>query len=110
MNLQIIKHGLAALSYYQSPAVEKGMSFEQLDEEKREVFLSLAGAILANLDKMNLTVVAKSTKNEKEVEAILRDRIEAEVKAFFDSIKIWKKGAIPQEELVSRIYAVWRNL
>ena len=110
MKITEIRDGLAAMFYYQSPGYEKGSSFEALENEKTQPFLSLADAVIEGLDKMSLTIVPKSTKNQEQVEALLRDRIESEVKAFFDGIKIFKKGAIPQEELVARVWSVWKNL
>lgn len=110
INLSEVVQQLAALFYYQSPASEKGVSFESLDEEKRAPFISLAEAAILNLDKINITLIRKSTKNQSEAEALLHDRIESEVKCFFDNLKTWKKGMIPQDELVARIFSVWRNL
>ena len=103
---------LGALLYYQSPEAQKskGVSFESMEETKKSPFVSLAQSVLVSLEKMNLTVVEKSNVDPEQADALLRDRIEAAVKGFFDSIKVWKKGAIAQEELVARVMAVWKNL
>lgn len=110
MNKQHIIPQLAALFYYQSEGTKKDIQFEKLEAEKQAPFISLADAALDNLDKLNLVLVPKSTKNEAQVKALLKDRIEAEIRDFFSGLKVFKKGAIPQEELVARVWKVWENL
>lgn len=110
MRLVEILPKLAAFYYYNSPGVEKGKSFEDLTEDDKRPFLEIAGAALAGLEKMELAVVPKVQRNTEQVEALLRDKIEAAVREFFDGIKVWKKGAIPQQELVARIWQVWKTL
>ena len=86
------------------------MSFDLLTAEKRKPFLSLAESVLVGLDKLNLRVVPKVLVNEEAVETLLRSRIDTAVEGFFAGIKVWKKGAIPQAELASRMFAVFKNL
>lgn len=110
MKLQEIKTGLAAQFYYGSPEKEKGISFEALHADLQKPFLDLAESVMVNLDKMNLCIRPVSTKNAEEVEILLRGRIETEVASFFAGIKVWKKGLIPQAELVARIHSAFKNL
>ena len=102
---------LAALMFYDSQPRKEGekkVSFEKLDEERQQPFLSLAGTVLSQLDKLNLTIIPKDKiKNETEIEALLKSRLETTVSEFFKSIKGWKKDFIPQAELVARIYEAW---
>jgi hypothetical protein len=110
VKIQEIRNGLAAMYYYQSPNVDKGKSFEDIDADSKRPYLELAESALVGLDKLNLRVAPKAEVPVGRAEAILRDRIEAEVRDFFDGLKVFKKGAIPQEELVARIWGVWKNL
>ena len=108
-NEEVVKE-LAALFYYESASKEKGVSFEELEEENQKPFTSLAKATLANLGKMNLCVRPIVTENQEKVEALLHDRLETTVKSFFAELKVWKKGAIPENELIARIWQVWKSL
>ena len=100
---------LAALLYYGSDLAEKGVSFETLDEEKRKPYLVLAVTALMALDKLNLVIVPKGKPTGEEADKILHDRIEATIRDFFAGIKVWKKGLIPQEEIVARIWQVLKT-
>lgn len=111
MKLPEIRSGVAALMYYASPEAEKGVSFENLPEEKQAPFLSLAEGLLVSLDKMNLTVIPKKQVDAAGVNAILRDRIESEVKGFAGGLnKVHKPTGIPWEELVQRIFNMFQAL
>lgn len=111
MKLPEIKMALAAMLYYQTPDKEKGVSFEDLPSDRKTPFISLAESVLVNLDKLNLRVVPNTPiKDPEQVDSTLRNHIEAEIRDFFAEIKIWKKGAIPQEELVQRIFNMFKNL
>lgn len=111
MKIGEVRNGLAALMFYQSPAKAEGSpQFEDLTDADKKPFFELAQSVLVNLDKLNLTVVDKKLKTNEQVDALLRDRIEAEIKSFFAGLTVIKKGAIPEQELVSRIWGVWKNL
>lgn len=118
LGLNEIKTGLAAMMYYQSlPPKEKGkkagkrVQFEELTEEQRKTYISLAESVLIQLDQLNLKVIPKAkARNEAEIEELLKARIEGAVKDFFSQVKVWKKDLIPQQELVAKIYQVWATL
>lgn len=118
MKAEEVIPALAALMFYQSkPKRKKGeedagpVSFETLEPEKQKPYLSLAEGVIFQIDQLNLRLVPKGpVKNHEEIEALLKSRIEATVRDFFNDIKVWKKGLIPQEELVARIYQIWSVL
>ena len=113
MNQDQIIPKLAALMYYQTPTEEgkKKSSFEKLKSEQSAPFFALVESVFEQIDKLNLKLVPKGdAEKEKEVEAMLKRRIESTVSDFFSGITVWKKGAIPQEELAARIYQVWATL
>lgn len=115
MILEEITPKLAALMYYsakpKTSKKEPPVSFEILEDDQKKLYLSLAESVLNQISQLNLKLIPKGDElKEKEIEAYLRDRIEGTVSEFFDSIKIWKKDLIPQEELVAKLYQMWATL
>jgi len=104
---------LAALLYYKSNPEKNARpgGFEKLPEEERKPYYSLSDNVFICIDKLGLELIPRrDPEKEAKADDILRDKLEATVRDFFDSIAVWKKNAIPQEELVARLMQAWKSL
>lgn len=94
---------LAAVLHYQSNP-EDAVDFKKLPKDEQKGFVAAAQNIFNSLDRLNLEVVPKVRKAAKEEAAQdLQIKVENVVNDFFKQISVWKKGMIPQGELVLRI-------
>lgn len=114
MNLQEIKQKLAEMMYHSSPVKEgeTKVAFEDLEDAQRKPFLELSQSVLVAVDKMGLVVGPRPPviKDPHLVDVKLKNHIETVVRDFFKGIKIFKKGAIPQEELVAQMFNMFKSL
>jgi hypothetical protein len=115
MKTQEIIPNLAALIYYDTAKPKDGRkkitAFEKIEADERKPYLDQAEKIIMHLDKLNLRFAPKQDPEKAaQIDYLFKKKIESTVNEFFDAIKVWRKNLIPKEELIQKIYLIWRNL
>lgn len=102
---------LAELLYLQQVKKVRGKpapAFSSLAPEDREQWLALAERALLAVDQLGHVVVPRPAPAAPDAERLYQEDVRKTVVTFFNGITLWKKGAIPVEELVLRIVRVPR--
>lgn len=96
---------LAELEYYEQSNGNKGrLVFDKLPDEAKKQFISGASRVLIQIDKLNLMLVKKVTKEQEHDRKVSEEeRVIGLIEKFNTDLKVFRKDVYPTKELALRI-------